>query len=275
MEDFSLINGEGTPLHEAQQVMLDILLEFDRVCKKHNLTYWIDFGTLLGAVRHQGFVPWDDDIDVSMPTQDFRRFQELGTQELQEGFFLQNEKTDPGSDMSGGIFKIRKDNTFFVNDFDNFRRDYHKGIAIDVFESVPYPTLPKKTFHFIRRRIQKSYGFFRYNPPLNFKNICCYFIYPISNVIFAGLWKLICKIKKNDRELTPINRLIYGYPSLQSAIYPVGEIEFCGHKVPCPHDPDTRLRDMYGDYMQLPPKDKWRVHSKFICTDTHPFHTDL
>ena len=57
-------------LRKAQLIMLDMLIEFDAICKKHQLQYWLDSGTLLGAVRHQGFIPWDDDIDLSMPVED-------------------------------------------------------------------------------------------------------------------------------------------------------------------------------------------------------------
>ena len=65
-EDFSKYNGEGTMLRKAQLRMLDILVEVDKVCKRHNIPYWVDYGTLLGAVRHGGFIPWDDDLDISM-----------------------------------------------------------------------------------------------------------------------------------------------------------------------------------------------------------------
>lgn len=275
MEDLSIYNKVGSPLRKAQLASLDILIEFDRVCNENNLTYWIDFGTLLGAVRHKGFIPWDDDIDVSMPPADFKRFIRIGQEKLNKGFFLQTEQTDPGSNMCKGIFKIRKENTLFINDFDDFRSEYNKGISIDVFADVPYPTVSKRTLKFIGKRIQKAFGFFHYNPRLNFKNIISYFVFPISYVFFKFLWLLICTFKKKDRQLTCIERYLYGYPTLMTEMQPVGKIEFEGHMFNAPKNPDARLKDMFGDYMKIPPVEKRRIHTSFISTDTTDIATNL
>ena len=275
MEDYSKYNAEGTPLREAQKASIDILIEFDRVCRKNNLTYWLDFGTLLGAVRHKGFIPWDDDIDLSMPLDDYNRFLEIGQKELSDEFFLQTEKTDPGSEMRHGIFKIRKNGTLFVNDYDDFRKDYHKGASIDVFAQVPYPTVSKGTLKFFRKRINKAYGFFRFNPRLNFKNIVSFFIFPLSYVFFKGLWLLICSLKKKDRLLTSIEWLIYGYPTLISEMLPTSTVEFEGRTFPAPQNPHARLTDMYGDYMAIPPVEKRRIHAKFVCTDFKGSYVNL
>ena len=266
-EDFSEYNGEGTPLREAQMASLDILLEFDRVCKKNQITYWIDFGTLLGAVRHKGFIPWDDDIDISMPPADFKRFMEIGQKELKDGYFLQTEKTDPGSNMCRGLFKIRKNNTLYVHDFDDFRKDYHKGVSIDVFEDVPYPTVSKGLFKFFSKRINKAFGFFHYNQRISFKNVIGLFVFQASYLFFKGLWLLICAFKKKDRQLTSIERVLYGYPTLTTDMLPVGEIEFENHMFPAPKNPDARLKCVFGDYMVLPPTEKRRIHAKYICLD--------
>lgn len=275
MEDFSKYNGPDTQLRRAQLVSIEILNEFDRVCKENGFTYWLDFGTLLGAIRHKGFIPWDDDIDVSMPLKDFERFKKTAGEKLKEGFFMQTEDTDPESGMGNGLFKIRKDNTLFINDFDDFRKQYHKGASIDVFADVPYPTVSKRVLKFLRRRICKAYGFFHYHQRLNFKNIVAYFFFPFSYVFFKGIWKLICFFKKKDRELTPIDRLIYGYPTLQSEMTPTSEVLFEGCMYPAPKNPNARLSDMYGDYMTIPPEDKRRIHAKFICVDTSDCHVNL
>lgn len=277
MEDFSYINGEGTPLREAQKAMVDILVEFDRVCRENSLTYWIDYGTLLGAVRHGGFIPWDDDIDVSMPSADFARFRTIAAKELKEGYFYQDKTTDPGHDEGIGIFKIRKDNTLFINDFEVFNTSYHRGIAIDVFEVVDLPDVSEKTWHFFRKRIFKSYGFFHYNRGLTFHNIACYFLFPIYYVIMKALWKIVCLFHRSKpRTLSRLERTPYGYPTLKSEIFPLQELSFEGHMFPAPKNPDARLSDNFGpNYMTIPPKEKRRIHAKFICTDFNGSYVNL
>lgn len=267
-EDFSKYNGEGTPLRKAQKKMLEVLLEFDRVCKKNGLTYWIDFGTLLGAVRHGGFIPWDDDIDLSMPPEDYRRFKEIAPEELGENFVLQTEVTEPSSQQGDGVFKLRMKDTLYLMGYDDLAKPYSKGIFIDIFESVPTPAINRKVFSFLARRINKAHGFMHYNKRLNFGNIIRWFVFPVSYFLFYKLiWKTICLLSRKDCEFTPMPRVLYGYPSPRTSIYPLKEIEFEGHLFPCPNDPDRRLRDMWGDYMQLPPVEKRKIHACFISTD--------
>lgn len=277
MEDYSAINGEGTALHNAQQIMVDILLEFDRVCRNNGLTYWIDYGTLLGAVRHGGFIPWDDDIDVSMPSADFRKFKELASKQLKEGYFFQDDDTDPGMNAGVGIFKIRKDNTFFINDYDVFRKDYHRGISIDVFEVVDYPNVSRSTWNFFRKAIFKSYGFYHYNPKLSFKNIVSYFLFPLYYAIMKCLWCVVCLFHiGKPRTLSRMERTPYGYPTLKAEIFPLQNISFEGHSFPAPKNPSVRLSDNFGpDYMVIPPVEKRRIHAKFICTDFTGCHVNL
>ena len=88
MDDFSKFNGEGTVLRKAQMREVAILQEVDKICRKHDIKYWIDFGTLLGAVRHGGFIPWDDDLDISMLSSDYQKFMEVAPQELPDWLFL-------------------------------------------------------------------------------------------------------------------------------------------------------------------------------------------
>lgn len=82
-------------LRACQLKQLSILEEIDRICKKHKIDYWLDGGSLLGAVRHKGFIPWDDDIDIAMRLEDMRRFIKIAPQELREGLFYRRKTVIP------------------------------------------------------------------------------------------------------------------------------------------------------------------------------------
>lgn len=117
-------------------VQMEMLEKFDGVCKKHGLKYWAFDGTLLGAVRHQGFIPWDDDIDVAMFRDDYTRLQRIAPQEFTEPYFYQNSYTDIGI---WALSKIRDSRTTGIE----FRRlkELNQGIFMDIFplDSVPAP----------------------------------------------------------------------------------------------------------------------------------------
>ena len=102
-------------LRECQLKQLSILKEVDRICRKYNLIYWLDGGTLLGAIRHKGFIPWDDDLDIAMPIDDFEKFKKIVQKELPESLFFQTKETDPSTPHH--FAKIRDLNSFFVEYF--------------------------------------------------------------------------------------------------------------------------------------------------------------
>lgn len=117
-------------LRKLQMKEYEILLEVDRICKKEGIQYFLACGTLLGAVRNQGFIPWDDDLDICMKYADYLRFQEVCKTELNEKFFLQTEETDPNSHLSW--HKLRQNNTTLIIDT-WVERDMHHGINIDIY----------------------------------------------------------------------------------------------------------------------------------------------
>ena len=128
---------------EAQfrKTQLRLLNAVDKICSAHGLTYWIDFGTLLGAVRHKGFIPWDDDIDVSMPMADYKKFLEIAEKELPNDIFLQTPKTDPAYKQN--FAKLRDCYSTYLEHRETDDGKYHKGIYLDVFPSYTYPKAPK------------------------------------------------------------------------------------------------------------------------------------
>lgn len=143
-------------LRACQLKQLSILEEMDRICQKHHLTYWLDGGTLLGAVRHGGFIPWDDDIDIGMPLADMQKFIEVAPDELSEGLFLQTPQSDPSSKEP--IIKVRDLNSLYVEFGDNFNADYQKGLFVDIFPFIDYPSIPKSWVKKLtKRNLQKLF----------------------------------------------------------------------------------------------------------------------
>lgn len=257
MEDISHFNQDGTTLRKVQLRLIDMLVEIDKVCRKYNIDYWIDFGTLLGAVRHGGFIPWDDDMDIAMPTKDLLKFKEIAPKELPDWLFVQDRNTEPAFRRISN--KVRDNNSLYINYYDDFSRDYHKGIFIDIFEVVPYPTVNAKLQKLIMKWYLKTSSYFKFKQDVTFKNHMATLTFPI---IWAGLhvlWGLL--------NLKPKNKLgyekhfsVYGNSYTKDMIFPLKDIAFEGHIFKGPADPDRILTSIYGDYMTMPPKEKRRIH---------------
>lgn len=115
---------------EIQKAELLILDEVDRICKKHNIKYMVAYGTLIGAIRHQGYIPWDDDLDLCMLREDFLRFREMCKEELDSRFFYQTNETDPEYFYLQD--KIRLNGTVFKESFIS-KYNINHGIYIDIF----------------------------------------------------------------------------------------------------------------------------------------------
>ena len=134
-------------LRKVQLTELEILKTVDKICRENNIKYSLCGGTLLGAVRHKGFIPWDDDIDIAMRRDDYNRFLSLWEQSHPDGYLLQNKSNTPN--FSQTFSKIRKDKTTFLQ-FKNEAGMYHTGIFIDIFpfDRITNNWIKKKLFYF-------------------------------------------------------------------------------------------------------------------------------
>ncbi len=122
-----------TQMKEIWAVELDLLAEFQRVCDKYNIRYFASGGTLLGAVRHKGFIPWDDDLDIEMFREDYIKLCEVGPKEFKKPYVFQNEYTESGS--LRGFSKLRNSQTTAIYEHEKYKcfGSYDKGIFIDIF----------------------------------------------------------------------------------------------------------------------------------------------
>ncbi len=114
-------------------VQIDCLEQLKQICERHNIRYFVSGGTLLGAIRHKGYIPWDDDLDVVMFKDDYDRFCEVAPYELSQPYFFQNYKTQEGA--SPGMTRIRNSNTTSCTmyEYDMVDENYNCGVFIDVF----------------------------------------------------------------------------------------------------------------------------------------------
>ncbi len=248
-----MINSSDIPMLRMKQLrMLDIFVD---ICNKNNLDYWLDFGTLLGAMRHQGFIPWDDDVDVSMPLSDYYRFIEIAEKHLPNDIFLQTPKTDPG--FKQAFIKLRDHNSTFIEFHETESMPYHQGIFIDIFPSYEYPNIPV----LLRKIMQRTTVFSRYFLFVTRKRV--YLNWPIYQ--FCKLfWHFAALFKKVAFGQIPEDNG-YMYASPLTNLYPLGKCNFEGKTYNCPGLPHEHLSVLYGEHYMIPPNVSNRVpHAKLI-----------
>ena len=245
------------------QRILRILMAVDGCCREHGLRYYIWAGTMIGAVRHKGFIPWDDDIDIAMRQEDIPRFVEAAEKELPKGLFLQTPQNQPGSKEP--IIKVRDLNSFFVEPSDNFSADYEKGLYVDIFPMIPYPSVSKGFVKRLTKGISKSNSILHRAHYYSLRSFAEFFWFGGKYLLFRSLWAIAAALCPKDTYIS--NILInngYGIMHRQDTIFPLSTISFEGKIFSAPHNPDVYLKDLYRNYMEVPPPEKRIIHSVFI-----------
>ena len=137
-------------LRDIWDVEIDLLEKFKSICKKYDLNYCASSGTLLGAIRHNGFISWDDDIDLFMPWEDYKKLLEVAPKESRYPYFFQSFLTETEGEASASRLRRSDTNGFTRWEYENVRPNYDKGIFIDIFPLFNVPDSVEE------RRIQKE-----------------------------------------------------------------------------------------------------------------------
>lgn len=259
LEDFSVYNGEGTTLRRAQMRMLDILGEVDIICKKHGIPYWIDYGTLLGAVRHGGFIPWDDDLDISILRKDYNKLLNLLETELSSDFVCQDWKNE--KKLMTKAAKVRDTKSYYNEQIYKRGELKYQGIFIDIF---PVEKIPSKKIHtFVSYIYGRSFRHMRGLSKNRNNYIKATMLWPLA-VCFAQFSRFCAWIINSKRVANVYGGLNFQCTHLMNDIFPLKEISFEGKMFFAPANSDVHLKEIYKDYMTIPPKEKRAVHASEI-----------
>ena len=254
---------------KLQQAQKKILMELDRVCSKLDLTYCMAFGSSLGAIRHQGFIPWDDDIDVYMKIDDLEVLHK-NADLFGSGFFLQNHESDPEFGLM--ITRLRDSNTTLIEK-NEVNRDINHGIFIDIY---PLFSTPQKGLGANKLLIASMiyrlmlYGVVPQNRGLIMKMGAAILLKSVPLSMRNCLINYSYRIMKSSHSTGYISSL-YGdeasirYP--EDWFFPIKKVPFEDIVVPVEAKPDKYLELTYGDYMQLPPPEKRTIHHGYAYVD--------
>jgi len=253
-------------LRTLQLKELDILKELDRICKKNDITYYLAWGSCIGAVRHQGFIPWDDDIDVCMPMNDFKKFKKICATELKSPYFYQDMHTDINSPFSWA--KIRNTQTCsMIREMANFPHNW--GICIDIFPLVELskPTFTKidkllyKTINLCVNKRLNDYGFGSYGLKTNkMKHIPMWLCIFIRNLCF----KIFTRNRRNSKYYYDMSVLTEAYIFPKEWFKKTIELQFEDQSFTVMENYDAYLSRAYGDYMKIPEKHEQVDHGDII-----------
>lgn len=261
---------------KMQLVQLDMLVDFDRVCRKNKINYVIFGGTMLGAIRHKGYIPWDDDADIAMLREDYEKFKKHMNELDSNICYFQDNTTDPY--YRWGYGKLRRTGTKYVRVGQEHLKSKN-GIFIDVF---PMDDIPKSIFFqiiqdvkcFCLRKILWSEV-----AKVNSKGFMKLFYNLLSKISTEKVYRIVSKMTSKSSNLSPnrVRTLLfpatgtlykknplkerYGMPKewfIERKQYNFENVKLYGTK-----DYDTILKYIYGDYMKLPDEDKREPHSPF------------
>lgn len=268
---------ELTELRKAQLVMLRLLKEIDHLCERNGIRYFLISGSLLGAVRHKGFIPWDDDLDIAMMREDYDKFIEVCKTQLPENLFLQTRKTDKYYKVYHVPCKIRDTSSLLIEEGQE-KSKACQGIYIDIFPFDKHSCEDNRVksdlklwnkFIFLQRYTKKQaknriHGFILWG--VKQAAILClqgYFAIAKKRIAYNE------EHYKEDFKITPGFDLFWSLTNVfdKEDVFPLVKLGFEDGEFPVPRDYHKVLSMIYGNYMELPPVEKRMAHAIKLVAD--------
>ncbi len=232
-----------------QQRMLDILVEVDRICRQNNIPYWLSSGTLIGALRHDGFIPWDDDLDIEMMRKDYLRLLPLLKTQLPDWLVVQDNDSDPNYCF---FYAKVRDTRSIISEGNGYDEAFrYRGIYIDIF--------PLERQHISLHRLSEfafghAYKWWKRGQLSRVR-----MLYKVNHYAVHPLLRLLNGLTR-PTVITSGLGIPFHNPRYERDIFPLTSHTFEGHSFCIPHDADHLLRGIYGDYMQLPDLSRLQPH---------------
>lgn len=239
-------NPDGSDLRKMQLRMLEMLKYIDRICRENDIQYWLSSGTCLGAVRHGGFIPWDDDVDVEMLDADYKKLVTVLMKQKSDCFGLQTHSTDKNFIFDFGKLRDLNDDVQEVNAL--FSTYKFKGISIDLFR---LDNSNSKKIHYIcgRMRVVEHHirRIFLRHKIISF--LLGTSIRAVNNLVI-GMLKPLDKLHSGNR-LRHVLGVTFTKPRFKNDIFPLQRLKFEDYDFPVPGDYDSYLKKLFGDYMVM------------------------
>ena len=259
-------------------VLLDILLKIDSVCKKHNIKYFLHAGTLMGALRHGGIIPWDDDIDIVMFREDYEKFISLND-EFKYPYFLQTPYTDKGFFWSNPA--VRNSNTTAVSPCFAYQ-PMNQGAFVDIFviDNIIDGAQGKENFEKINQLSIDNSTYMRMsNPDLDERNRKRVEEYKLRIrgpfEVYEEVHSLAQRFNNiPSKYVTTYTSTCYGFERelyYKEDFNDAELIEFMGYKLPIPTGYERILKTTYNDYLKLPPMEERGIHHDILFDMDKPY----